>query len=114
MSGFTQYFTESPNAGTAMHHRDVAAGAMNLERGFGRGILAADDHDALPVVRMRFLVEVRDVRQILAGNVEHVRLRVIAHREHDVARLADARHAARGARLDGKRLAGRRSAAGSR
>jgi membrane protein DedA with SNARE-associated domain len=50
-----------------MHHRDVAAGAMNLERRFGRGVLAADDDDALAVVLMRFLVEVRDVRQILAG-----------------------------------------------
>ena len=59
MSGFTQYFTESPKPGTAMHHRHVTAGAMNFERGLGRGVLAADDHDALPIVRMRFLVEMR-------------------------------------------------------
>ena len=80
-----------------MHHRDVPAGAMDLERGLGRGVLAADDHDALSIVRMRFLVEVRDVRQILTRNIEHVRALVIPHRKDDVARFAHAGHAARGA-----------------
>ena len=81
--------------GAAMHHRHVAAGAVDLERGFGGGVLAADNHHALAVIRMRLLVEVRDVRQIFAGHVEHIRQLVVAHRQHHVAGFADARHAAR-------------------
>ena len=46
----------------------------------------------LPVVRVRLRVVVMDVREILAGHVQEIRKIVIASREHDVPRMANASH----------------------
>ena len=73
----------------------MPAGAEDLQRGFSGGIAAADDDDALAVVGVRFLVVVMDVREILAGHVQQIRKIVVARRQHDVARMTGASHAAR-------------------
>ena len=73
MSGLTQYFTESPKRGATMDERHLRAVAIELERGFARGVLAADDHHSLPVVGVRLVVIVTDVRQVLARHAQQIR-----------------------------------------
>ena len=84
----------------AMHDRDVRAGAIHLERRFGRRVAAADDDDALAVVGMRLAVIVVDVRQILAGHADHHRMIVVPDRHDDVAARDARADAARRSRLD--------------
>ena len=64
--------------GAAMNQGYVGAGAIQIERGFGGRILAADDDDVLAPVGVRLGVVVRNVGQILAGNAEAIGQIVVA------------------------------------
>ena len=85
MSGFTQYLIEAPEGRPPMDQRHVRAGPKQLQRGFCRRVLAADDHHALPIARVRVAVVVRDVGQILAGHTQPVRVVVVSDGKHDGA-----------------------------
>ena len=73
-----------------MDQRDVPAGPEDLERRFRRRVAAADDDDTLAVVGMRLGIEMVDVRQLLARDVQQVRMIEVAGRDHDVAGMANA------------------------
>ena len=86
-----------------MDDRHVGAGAIQLQCGIGRRVAAADDDDALAVVRMSLTVVVVDVRQILSRNAQHVRAIVVADRQDDRPAVANAANAALRAGFNGKR-----------
>ena len=70
MSGRTQYLIVGLQRRRAVDDGDVRAGAEHLERRLGGRVAAADDDDALAVVRMRLAVVVVHVRQILARDAK--------------------------------------------
>ena len=73
--------------GAAVNDRHRRAGAEQVERRFGGGVLAADDDDALAEERMRLGVVVRHVRQVLARHADPVRDVIRAGRDHDRPRV---------------------------
>ena len=64
-----------------MDDRHRARRAIELERDLSSRILAADDDDPLAVVAVRLVVVVRDVREILAGHIQSIRVIVVADGE---------------------------------
>ena len=74
------------NPRAAMHQRDARAGPEQFERRDGGGILRAHHQHVVIVVRMRLLVIVDDLVQILARHVQHVGNVVVAGGENDLAR----------------------------
>jgi len=74
--------------------RDVGAGPKQLERRLGRRIPAAHHGHAQPVERVRFAVVVVNMRKIFAGDIQQVRMIVIADRKHDVACVTNPPHSA--------------------
>ena len=81
----------TPQLGAPVHQGDMSPRAEELERRLDRGVLPTDDDDLLAVVRVRLGVVVRDVRQIFAGDPEHVWTLVGADRHHHRARQATGR-----------------------
>src|ERR1039457_4765744 len=70
----------------AVDEGDAGAMTPEVERGDGGGVLAADDEDVEAEVRMRLVVIVLHLGEVLAGNVEVVGQVVIARRDHQLAR----------------------------
>ena len=70
----------------AMDERDARSVTLEIQRRNRRGVLAADNDDIAVEVRMRLVVVVRDLRQVLAGNVEVIRQIVVAGGDDQLAR----------------------------
>ena len=81
-----------------MHECHVGTCAEQLQGCFGRGVFTADDYDPLSVVRMRLVIEMRDVGQVLAGNSEVVRVLVVPDRQDDGPCVVNAGRAVAGSR----------------
>ena len=71
--------------GAAMDQGDVGAVAIEIQRGFGGGVFAADDDDILAPEGVRLGVVVRDVRKIFAGNAEAIGQIVVAGGDDELA-----------------------------
>lgn len=69
--------------GAAVDESDAGAGAEEVERNFGCGILGADDDHVLVPVGMRLGEIVGDVREIFTGDANEVWTIVVAGGEND-------------------------------
>ena len=69
-----------------MDQRDRGARAMELKRGLGRRVLAADDDHLSAVIGMGLAIVVRDVRQVFPGDARLVGDVIGAGRDDDRAR----------------------------
>jgi hypothetical protein len=73
-----------------MHERDVRAATKQFKGRFGRRVLAADHDNTLPVIGMRVVIVVGNVRQVFARHAEIVGEIVITDCEHDGSRFPHA------------------------
>ena len=69
-----------------VHERHARSGAPQIERRLGRRVAAADHDDVLVERVVPLAVDVRDVRQLLAGHAEQVRRAEVAGRDDDRTR----------------------------
>jgi hypothetical protein len=100
--GADPVFQSSAKFGAAMNHGHLRASSEEIECGFGGGILGADNDDFPAPIGMSFAEVMRNVREILAWDVEEIRQIVIARREDDFASLATMLGAVLPTREDGE------------
>ena len=86
-----------------MHERHARTVSEQIERGFGRRVLAPDDDDVLAEEGVRFRVVVGHVRQVLARDPEAIRDVIRAGGDDDACAARRMRASiAWGVRLDGE------------
>src|SRR5579863_873469 len=66
------------NLGSAVDECDAGAASPQFESGNGSGVLAADDHNVHVVKRMRVVIIMMNLAQILAGNAHPIGQVVVA------------------------------------
>src|SRR5579863_1364701 len=66
------------NLGSAVDESDAGAASPKFESGNGSGVLAADDHNVHVVKRMRVVIIMMNLAQILAGDAHPIGQVVVA------------------------------------
>src|SRR5215468_11282770 len=96
------------NRSTPVNQGYTRAGPVKLERGDGGGVFGADHRYVAIVERVRLLVIMQHLVEILTGHAEHIWYVVVSRRDHDLARVVRPRtpQTVRGEQLEGTILAG--------
>jgi hypothetical protein len=85
-------------------HRHACTTPVQVERRFGRGVLAPDDDRVAHERFVSLAIAMRDMREILARNAEKVRRVEVPGRDHDRTRSSRLRFLAPGPRMDDESL----------